>query len=83
LICRQEPLSFFHYDFYAQALAKIARGLAKDHEDVASMFAAGLVEAHRLRELFGAVEPALHRFPALDAEDLRRRVEEWVARHGA
>ena len=81
LICRKDPLSFFHYDFYAQALAKITRGVAKDRVDVESMHAAGLIEPQRMLKLFTAIEPELYRFPAVDARDLRRRVEEWVAEH--
>lgn len=80
-IGRKHPLSFFHYDFYAQTLAKIERGLAKDLEDAESMHDADLVDAERLLELFTAIEPDLYKFPAVDARDLRRRVEEWVAAH--
>ena len=79
-ICRQDPLSFFHYDFYAQALAKIARGVAKDRVDVESMRSAGLLDEGRLLELFAAIEPELYKFPAIDPGDLRRRVEEFAAR---
>ena len=80
-ISRKDPLSFFHYDFYAQALAKIERGVAKDRLDADSMHAAGLIDEERLLDLFHAIEPELYKFPAVDAKDLRRRVEEWVAAH--
>ena len=82
-ICHKAPLSFFHYDFYAQALAKITRGVAKDRVDVQSMHAAGLIDPQRMLELFTAIEPELFRFPPADARDLRRRVEEFVASHRA
>ncbi len=81
LIRRKHPLSFFHYDFYAQVLAKITRGFAKDRVDVESMHATGLVDPQRLLDLFIAIEPELYKFPAVDRQDLRRRVEEWVALH--
>jgi hypothetical protein len=37
-------LSFFHYDLYAQALAKIERGHALDVTDVEEMFRRALIE---------------------------------------
>jgi len=72
-------LSFFHYDFYAQALAKVERGHVQDLVDVASMRAQGLVENRPLLDLLAAIEPELFRFPAVDARDLRRRVEAVLA----
>jgi len=78
-IVRHDPLSFFHYDFYAQALAKLERGHAHDLVDVASMRAAGLVQDARLRDLLAAIQPQLYRFPAVDAADFVRRVEELIA----
>ena len=49
LIERQGLVSFFHYDPYSQALAKIERGHAKDLTDVQELLARGLVEPKRLR----------------------------------
>lgn len=80
-IGRKDPLSYFHYDFYAQALAKIERGVTKDLHDADSMHAAGLVDADQLLDLFNAIETELYRFPAVAAKDLRLRVEQWVAAH--
>ena len=74
-IARHGSLEFFHYDFYSQALAKIERFHSRDQGDVAQMLAAGLVKRERLLELFRIVEPKLIRFPAIDADALRRRVE--------
>ena len=74
-IARHGSLEFFHYDFYSQALAKIERFHSRDQGDVAQMLAAGLVKRERLLELFRIVEPNLIRFPAIDADALRRRVE--------
>ena len=81
-ICRKDPLSFFHYDFYAQALAKLERGHAQDLVDVASMRAAGLVEGARLRALFDAIQPQLYKFPAVDPASFERAVEEFIAAGG-
>ena len=78
-IARHGRLEFFHYDFYSQALAKIERFHSRDQGDVAQMLAAGLVKRDRLLELFRIVEPNLIRFPAIDADALRRRVEAITA----
>jgi len=68
-------LSCYHYDPYSQALAKIERGHAKDLADVAELIARGLVAPERLRELFEAIVPLLHRYPAIDPPSFRRRLE--------
>jgi uncharacterized nucleotidyltransferase DUF6036 len=68
-------LAFFHYDFYAQALAKIERSHEHDLEDVREMIARGYVDPKRGLELFAAIEPALHRYPAINPRVFRRNVE--------
>lgn len=73
------PLGFYHYDFYSQALAKIERFHTRDQTDVEQMFATGLVKRDRLLELFHEIEPRLIRFPAIDAQALRQRVEALVS----
>lgn len=73
---RQEgKLTFLHYDFYAQALAKIERGHEKDLQDVSDLIKSKLVESKRLLELFSQIEGLLHKYPALDAPSFRRAVE--------
>lgn len=71
---RHGKVSFYHYDFYAQALAKIERGEQKDLADVREMVARGLVEPARAWELFQTIEPQLYRFPAIDPARFRRAV---------
>lgn len=78
-IAREGLVSFYHYDPYAQALAKIERGHTKDLFDVAELLERRLVSPERLRELYDAVEPALHRYPAVDARAFRRRLEEILS----
>ncbi len=75
-IARHGPIDFHHYDFYAQALAKIERDHERDRFDVAQMIGIGLVEKARLFALFEAIEPRLIRYPAIDAIAFRRRVQE-------
>jgi len=78
-IAREGRLTAYHYDPYAQALAKIQRAHAKDRADVAELFRRGLVAPERLRQLFDAISAQLHRYPAIDPGAFRRRVEEALA----
>ena len=78
-VARHGPVDFFHYDFYAQALAKIERGHERDLLDVEAMRRQRLIEPARLLELFGAIEPALIRHPAIAPASFRGRVETAAA----
>jgi hypothetical protein len=73
-IIREGVVDFHHYDFYAQALAKIERGHARDRDDVMRMVETGLVKPSRLLELFEAIEPELFRYAAIDPASFRRAV---------
>jgi hypothetical protein len=75
-IGREGLISFFHYDFYSQALAKIERGHEQDLRDVRSMLDSGRVRRDRLRELFVVIEPSLCRYPAVDPRSFRAAVDE-------
>ncbi len=76
---RQEgPLALFHYDFYAQVLAKLERSHDKDLADARAFVARGLVEPRRLLELFEAIEPELYKYPAVDPAAFRQAVEEFL-----
>jgi hypothetical protein len=77
-IARHGRVDFFHYDLYSQALSKVERGHAQDTLDVRSMLAARLVEPGELLRLFDAIEPELLRFPAIDPDALRAKVEALV-----
>lgn len=70
------PLQFFHYDFYAQALAKIERGHAQDLKDVGEMFTRGLVNREALWGFFESIRSQLVRYPAIDPEEFERKVKE-------
>ncbi len=67
-------LSFHHYDFYAQALAKIERNHELDRQDVRAMIDHGLVEPAKLFALFEAIEPELYRYPAIHPARFAERV---------
>jgi len=76
---RQEgKLAFYHYDFYAQALAKIERDFEIDRDDVQKFFASGLVEPDRLSQLFEVIQADAHRYPELNFESFGRSVERVV-----
>lgn len=79
-IGRFGKVDFYHFDFYAQALAKIERGHERDLADVDAMARAGLIEMPRLLELFDAIEPQLDRYPGVDPGAFRAKVHEAVAR---
>ncbi|MGE5277681.1 MAG: hypothetical protein ACM3SU_11850 [Acidobacteriota bacterium] len=81
LIRREGRAAFHHYDFYAQALAKIERGHDQDLRDADALVRSGLVEAPALLHFFGQIEPKLYRYPAIDPASFRRAVEAFVGRH--
>ncbi len=71
-------VQFFHYDFYSQALSKIERGHSQDTHDVKAMFDEGYVKPEELMRLFLLIEAKLIRFPSIDPESFRARVEEVI-----
>ncbi|WP_321572307.1 DUF6036 family nucleotidyltransferase [Calothrix sp. PCC 6303] len=79
-IGRQGEISFYHYDFTAQALSKLSRGYNRDIDDVQAMYKQKLFDLEKLRECFEAIEPELIRFPALNPDVLKNRIEEFIQR---
>ena len=78
-IGRFGEVEFFHYDFYAQALAKIQRGHARDLSDVRQMLVRGLIAPAELRRLFEEALPRMLRYPALEPESLRQRLDAFLS----
>ncbi len=74
-IQQEGKLTFLHYDFYAQALAKIERNLERDLLDAREMVSKGLIEPVRVLSFFSQIESDIPKYPALDARSFRRRVE--------
>ncbi len=64
-------LSFLHYDFYAQALAKLERYDVKDLLDVEHMARNDLVRPGELIRFLKGIEPELYRYPAIDPRSFR------------
>ncbi len=76
-------VAFYHYDPYAQMLAKIVRGFRKDLEDAENFVARGLVDAERFRALVHAVpESEYRRYPALSRPSVLDAVDAFLKRLG-
>lgn len=82
VIERVGAVEFRHYDFYGQALSKIERGHVQDGKDVQAMLARRLIEPAKLRAYFDAIQPAMERYPALDADAFRRKLDDTLAAFG-
>jgi hypothetical protein len=76
LVARKGRLSFYHFDLYAQALAKLERAHAQDLGDVTAMVERELIEPSRALAYFVETERELYRYPAVDPRAFRRRVED-------
>ena len=74
-IIRHGQVDFFHYDFCAQALAKIERGHATDVEDVREMLLRKLVDTVTLARAFDSIAPEIIRYPAIEANAFRVKQE--------
>jgi hypothetical protein len=79
-IAKQGQISFYHYDFTAQALSKLSRGFDRDIKDVQAMYEQKLFALRELRDCFEAIAPELIRYPSLNPDLLRSRVENFVKR---
>ena len=77
-IKREGQLDFFHYDLYAQALAKIERGHTADLLDVKQMIDRDLVDPARFLDFFEKIEDQIYRYPALDPKSFRQAIEKVV-----
>jgi hypothetical protein len=75
-IKREGSLDFYHYDPYAQTLAKIERGHDLDLIDVREMITRGYVNPVNALQLLHQIEPELYRYPAIDPPTFRRKAEE-------
>lgn len=78
-IGRYGNVDVYHVEFALQALAKLERGLDRDRLDAEAMLSRRLTTAAEIVATLEAIEPELYRFPAVDADELRRVVEEFVA----
>ena len=79
-IVKRGQISFYHYDFTAQALSKLSRGFDRDIKDIEAMYKQKLFSLNELRNCFEAIAPELIRFPSLNPDVLRSRVENFIER---
>jgi hypothetical protein len=77
-IGKQGQISFYHYDFTAQALAKLSRGFDRDIRDVQAMYEQKLFSLSALQDCFEAIAPELIQFPSLDPDLLRSKVQNFT-----
>lgn len=77
-IGKQGQISFYHYDFTSQALSKLSRGFDRDIKDVQAMYKQNLFSLEELQDCFEAIEPELIRFPSLNPELIRSRIESFI-----
>ena len=82
-IGRYGAIDFYHYDFTSQALAKLERGHSKDLIDVRRILDLGLASPGALWEALAAVQPELHRYPAIEPAALRAKVERFLEGYDA
>lgn len=75
---KQGQISFYHYDFTAQALSKLSRGYDRDINDVQAMYEQKLFSVQDLRDCFEAIEPELIRYPSIKPDVLRSSIEEFI-----
>jgi len=78
LIAAFGQVRFFHYDFSLQALAKLERGHQHDLEDVTSFLRSGYVTTAELRSRFAQIQPGLVRYPAIDPERFKTKLEDYL-----
>ena len=69
-------LAFYHFDPYAQALAKLERDHARDRDDVRALISLRPRRPGAASRYFEEIEPQLYRFPAIDPPAFRERVEQ-------
>jgi hypothetical protein len=73
---------FYHYDPYAQLLAKVIRGFGRDVEDARRMLSSGWVDPERFRSLVSRIPAAAYaKYPALSRAAVLEAVEEFLAAH--
>ncbi len=77
-IAQEGRLTFLHYDFYAQALAKIERGHQIDLLDVREMIQRGMVDPERMLGFFSQIEEKIYKYPAINREQFRKAVDRVV-----
>ncbi len=79
---QERHLSFYHYDLYSQALAKIERSHTQDLADVGEMIVRRLIDPETALRHFCEIEPRLDLYPAIHPATFRRAVERILGAAG-
>ena len=73
-------VTFYHYDPYAQILAKVVRGFQRDIEDARKFVSSGMVDPARLLTLVEAIPDAAYaRYPSLSRTAVGRALTDFLA----
>ena len=74
------PISFYHYDPYAQVFSKVVRGFQRDLEDAREFVRAELVNPRKLQSLVREIPAAaFSRYPRLTKAAVEKAVDGFVA----
>jgi hypothetical protein len=77
-------VSFYHYDPYAQLLAKLVRGFRQDLEDARNFVRSDMVDPGRFRSLVRGIKPAAYaKYPALTRAAVLEAVEGFLSDKGS
>ncbi len=79
LIDTIKGVEFRHYDFSMQVLAKLERGHTQDLDDARRFVREGHVTIAQLKRRFAEIEPGLLRYPAIDGQQFKAKVEAFLA----
>lgn len=77
------PVSFLHYDPYAQILSKIVRGFVRDRVDARHFLQSGMVDPEKLRALVRRIPASAYaRYPSLTQAAVISAVDAFLAEAG-
>ena len=74
------PVSYYHYDPYAQTLSKVVRGFRRDVEDAGHFISSGMVDPDRLRALVEQIPSSSYfRYPNLSRAAVKEAVDQFLS----
>ena len=77
-IGKRGQLSFFHYDFTAQAMSTLSRGYDRDLKDIQAMYSQELFSLEDLRNCFEVIESDFIRFPAIEPDIIKGQINQFI-----
>jgi hypothetical protein len=74
------PITFYHYDPYAQLFSKVVRGFQRDLDDAVEFVRSGMADLGQFRSLVAAIpDSAYALYPSLSRVEVETVVEEFIA----